>query len=84
MSRQNAADVVARAKRKLDSIQHLIYKVKAVRVLWVTAHNSSTEGQKLYAEFYHAVGDLLEGRKVEELELKNIEREEFLREFKDE
>lgn len=82
MSRLSPTDAVERAKRKLSSIQHLIYKLDAIRVLWFTAHNSSSDGQKLYAEFYHAVGDLLEGRQVEELELKNIDRADFLRELK--
>jgi hypothetical protein len=84
MPRQTQDDVVARARRKLESIQHLIYKLKAIRALYVTAHNSSVDGQKIYSEFYHAIGDLIEGRRVEELQLHNIKREEFLREFKDE
>lgn len=84
MSRQGTSEVAARFQRKLASVQHLVYKLKAIRSLFVTAHNSPYEVQKVAVEFYYAVGDLLEGRKVEELELPNISRDEFLREFHDE
>jgi chaperonin cofactor prefoldin len=84
MARANASEMAARFQRKLAGIQHLVYKLKAIRALYVTAHNSSMEVQQIAAEFYYAVGDLLEGQKVEELKLPKINREEFLREFNDE
>lgn len=68
-------------KRRLLNEQHLLYKLNAIRALVITAHNSSLGIHDSAVEFYYAVNDLLEGKQAEELELKNIERDEFLREF---
>lgn len=81
MSRPAKAADLAHLKRRLASEQHLLYKLNAIRALHITAHNSPLDMQKTAVEFYYAVGDLLEGLQAEELELKNIERDEFLKEL---
>lgn len=74
---------VAGLNRRLLSQQHLIYKLKAIRALWMTAHNTPQSVTRMEREFMFLVGELLEGVPVENLQLVNISKKAFLREFSD-
>lgn len=73
----------ARAQRTLAAQEHLIYKVRAIRALWITAHNTPQSIEKMEREFLFLVGEIIEGTAVEKLVMNNISREAFLREFYD-
>jgi ABC-type phosphate transport system ATPase subunit len=73
----------AKAQRNLAAQEHLIYKLKAIRALWITAHNTPQAIEKMEREFLFLVGELVEGTPVEKLVMKNISRDAFLREFND-
>ena len=71
------------AQRHIAAQAHLVYKVKAVRALWVTAHNTPQAMEKMEREFLFLVGEIIEGTPVEKLLMTNISRDSFLREFND-
>jgi ABC-type phosphate transport system ATPase subunit len=73
----------ARARRHLAAQEHLVYKLKAIRALWVTAHNTPQAVEKMEREFLFLVGEIVEGTVVEKLVMHNISRDAFLREFHD-
>jgi hypothetical protein len=73
----------ARAQRNLAAQQHLIYKLKAIRALWITAHNTPQAIEKMEREFLFLVGEIVEGTPVEKLTMSNINRDAFIREFND-
>lgn len=73
----------ARAQRHLAAQEHLIYKLKAIRALWVTAHNTPQAVEKMEREFLFLVGEIVEGTSVDKLIMHNINRSAFLREFND-
>lgn len=79
----SATDQLAQLKRRLASEKHLIDKLKAIRSLHVTSYNSSLSVQEMAIEFYYAIGDILEGQKPGDLNLKAINKEEFLKELTD-
>ena len=58
-------------------------KLKAIRALWVTAHNQTGDLEGIAAEFFFALGDLLEGHPPEELNLRNIDAQSFMKELRD-
>lgn len=73
----------ARAHRHLAAQDHLIYKLRAIRALWITAHNTPQAVEKMEREFLFLTGEIIEGTSVEKLILTNIDRAAFLREFHD-
>jgi ABC-type phosphate transport system ATPase subunit len=73
----------ARAQRHLAAQEHLVYKLKALRALWITAHNTPQAIEKMEREFLFLVGEIIEGTAVEKLTMTNISRDSFLREFHD-
>ncbi len=73
----------AKAQRNLAAQAHLVYKLKAIRALWITAHNTPQAIEKMEREFLFLVGEIVEGTPVEKLIMKNISRSAFLREFND-
>jgi len=73
----------ARVRRHLAAQEHLVYKIKAIRALWVTAHNTPQAIEKMEREFLFLVGEIVEGTAVEKLVMTNINRDAFLREFHD-
>ena len=73
----------ARARRNLAAQEHLVYKLKAIRALWITAHNTPQAIEKMEREFMFLVGEIVEGTPVEKLVITNISRDAFLREFND-
>jgi len=73
----------ARAQRQLAAHEHLVYKLKAIRALWVTAHNTPQAVEKMEREFLFLVGEIVEGTVVEKLHMTNISKDAFLREFHD-
>jgi len=73
----------ARVQRHLAAQEHLVYKLKAVRALWVTAHNTPQAVEKMEREFLFLIGEIVEGTAVEKLHMTNISKEAFLREFHD-
>lgn len=73
----------ARIQRHLAAQEHLVYKLKAIRALWVTAHNTPQAVEKMEREFLFLVGEIVEGTVVEKLVMHNISRDAFLREFND-
>lgn len=84
MHSRNAGDKnSAKAQRTLAAQNHLVYKLRAIRSLWVTAHNTPQSVEKMEREFMFLVGELIEGTPVEKLTMTNISRDSFLREFYD-
>lgn len=73
----------AKAQRTLAAQNHLVYKLRAIRSLWVTAHNTPQSVEKMEREFLFLIGELIEGTPVEKLTMTNISRDAFLREFYD-
>jgi len=73
----------AKTQRHLAAQEHLIYKLKAIRALWITAHNTPQAMEKMEREFLFLVGEIVEGTPVEKLLMTNISRAAFLREFND-
>jgi len=74
---------VSRVQRNLAAQGHLVYKLKAIRALWITAHNTPQAIEKMEREFMFLVGEIVEGTAVEKLVMKNISRDSFIREFND-
>lgn len=81
--RSSASKDTARAQRSLAAQQHLLYKLKAIRALWITAHNTPQAIEKMEREFLFLVGEIVEGTPVEKLTMSNINRDAFIREFND-
>jgi hypothetical protein len=73
----------ARVQRHLAAQEHLVYKLKAIRALWITAHNTPQSIEKMEREFLFLVGEIVEGTPVEKLKISNISQAAFLREFND-
>lgn len=73
----------AGARRHLAAQEHLLYKLKAIRALWITAHNTPQAIEKMEREFLFLVGEIVEGTAVEKLVMTNINKDAFLREFHD-
>jgi len=73
----------AKAQRILSAQDHLVYKLRAIRSLWITAHNTPQSMEKMEREFLFLVGEIIEGTPVEKLTMHNISRDAFLREFYD-
>lgn len=82
-TRTSPADQVARMKRQMAAQDHLLMKLKMIRALHMTSYNSTVPVEQQAAEFYYAVGDILEGQKPADLNLKVINKEEFLKELSD-
>lgn len=82
-SRNSANRNPAQAQRHLAAQEHLVYKLKAVRALWITAHNTPQAIEKMEREFLFLIGEIVEGTAVEKLHMTNISKKAFLREFYD-
>lgn len=78
------SDDLAKAQRDLSGKSALLAKLKAIRALWITAHNQTSELEPLATEFFFVIGDLLEGEAPENLKLLHIPKEDFLKELRDE
>ena len=76
-------DQLEALKRKHASEKHLIDKLKTIRALHMVTYNSTLSVEQMAVEFYYAVGDILEGQRPDELNLKVIDKDEFLREVVD-
>ena len=83
MAPRTAADELASVKRKLASNQHLIDKLRMIRALHLVTYTSTMSVEDVAVEFYYAIGDVLEGQHGKELNLKIIDKEEFLKEISD-
>ena len=81
--RNESAKNAAKAQRSLSAQSHLVYKLRAIRSLWITAHNTPQAVEKMEREFLFLVGEIIEGTPVEKLTMHNISRDSFLREFYD-
>lgn len=57
----------------------IVRRLSAVRALWLAVHNDPDSSvQDLAGEFYFAVGQLLEGRALEQIEFQKINRTRVL------
>lgn len=83
MALRSLAKNTARVQRSLAAQEHLVYKVKAIRALWVTAHNTPQAVELMEREFLFLVGEIIEGTPIEKLQMSNINKAAFLREFHD-
>lgn len=83
MAARTAGDELAAVKRKLAAQQHLLEKLRAIRSLHMVSYTGSAPVEKVAVEFYYAIGDILEGQTAKELNLKAINKEEFLKEMLD-
>lgn len=83
MATRTAGDELASVKRKLAAQQHLLEKLRAIRSLHMVSYTATTPVEKVAVEFYYAIGDILEGQQAKELNLKMINKEEFLKEMDD-
>lgn len=81
--RTNPIDQLARLKRQLASQEHLLSKLRAIRALHIVAYNSNTPVDKMAPEFFYAIGDILEGQKPTDLNLKTIDKQQLLEELHD-
>ena len=61
--------------------ENLGYKFKAISLLHMLGYNSDVPASEIGAEILYAVGNILEGSKVEDLELRVIDKEALLREM---
>lgn len=75
------APSAASVRRHLAAQEHLVYKLQALRALFITAHNTPQSVEKMEREFFFLVGEILEGTVVEKLTMATINREAFLRAF---
>lgn len=76
------SDDISKAQRDLSSKQALLEKLKAIRALWITAHNQTSELEPIATEFFFAIGDLLEGESPENVNLRLIDKKDFLKELR--
>lgn len=76
-------DQLEQLKRKYAAERHLIEKLRMIRALHLVTYNSTLPVEKMAVEFYYAIGDILEGQKPEDLNLKTIDQSEFIREVTD-
>lgn len=83
MARADPLEDLTRARRQLAGQLHLIQLVKVIRALHIAAMCTPLGIDKTASEFFYSVGDILEGVPPEKLELKIINKEEFLRELED-
>lgn len=77
-------DDISKAQRDLSGKNALLEKLKAIRALYITAHNQTLEVEPLAVEFFFAIGDLLEGELPDNLKLLHIPKKDFLKELRDE
>jgi len=57
----------------------IIRRLSCVRALWLAVYNDPDSSvQDLAVEFYHAIGQLLEGRSLEQMEFQKINKEHVL------
>ena len=66
------------SKRVLKTQAEVLARYRRVGDLWTGYYAKSTVGPEVFGrEFYHAVGELLQGRKLENLELVHLNVEEL-------
>ena len=58
-------------------------KVRILRALYVLVYNSEESIIPLTAEIFHILGDILEGTSAEELPLRYIKKDRFLKTYMD-
>ena len=69
----------ARGGLSLKVTQDLVRRLSAIRALWLTVNNDPDSSvQDLAGEFYFAVGQLLDGRVLEQIEFTKISRARVL------
>ena len=83
MAARTPGDELAIVKRKLAAQQHLLEKLRAIRAMHMVSYTGAAPVEKVAVEFYYAIGDILEGQQPKELNLKVINKEEFLKEMQD-
>jgi hypothetical protein len=69
---------LARMQRMLKSQRHLIDKLELIRELYTEVYGSPIPIEKAAVEFVYAVGDILEGEKIESLNFKYINKARVL------
>jgi len=57
-------------------------KLRAIRALWLAAHNQASEVDQVAPEFFFAIGDLFEGQSPDSLALTKINKADFLKEYR--
>lgn len=57
------------------------YKFKAIALLHILGYNSEVPASDVGAELLYAIGNILEGRRVEELELRVIDKGQLVKEM---
>lgn len=57
----------------------IVRRLASVRALWLAVYNDPDQSvQDLAVEFFHAVGQLLEGRPLEQMVFKKIDKDHVL------
>jgi len=57
----------------------IVRRLASIRALWLAVYNDPDSSvQDAAVEFYHAVGQLLEGRPLEQMEFQKINKEHVL------
>ncbi len=74
---------LATQQRQLAITQDIAKRLRAIRALHIASYNTDVPVERTAPELFYAIGDILEGRQPEELELKIINKEAFLRELND-
>lgn len=57
------------------------YKFRAIRLLHMLGYNSDKSATEIGAELLYAIGNVLEGQRVEELELRSIDKAQLVKEM---
>ena len=83
MPRPNALDELARLQRQLSVQKDLIDKLRLIRAIHITAYNMKLPVETMAVEFFYVLGDVLEGQKASDLNLKLISKDDVLRELDD-
>ena len=83
MRRDITREELHRLKKDLALLQHENLLLKSIRALHVGGFSTPIAVEKVAVEFMFAVGDLLEGREIKELELKYIDKQDVIRELED-
>jgi len=57
----------------------IVHRLAGIRALWLAVYNDPDSSvQDVAVEFYHAVGQLLEGRSLTQMEFQKINKEHVL------
>ena len=66
----------------MPSVPDADYKFRAIRLLHMLGYNSDKAAGEIGAELLYAIGNVLEGQRVEDLELRSIDKSQLVKEMR--